>query len=319
MNEYSKDKFLHKLRTLTDTQQSVSMLSRWLLTCRENHSEIVEVWWAELQKANLSKKMAFLNLCNDISQISRKKNDEYIKDFIPILPDAISHVYRHGNSTVRKKILRLLSIWDDRQVFPKHVLANIHTIIKSNRTVSTSSSSSSSSSRLPKKYADLQEHLIQVEKYQIDKNIIESEITQLLSKDMSLNENIKAKEKLEERKYKLIENNVSKRHQLIEEINRILKYQEELIEEEEGYHKQYAMKSLNNKLDNNQMLMGSASQSDPLMALSELSNNINSKLNNSIITSSSPLSMPILSNPINPTPDQQQILMLMNSIIQQKK
>jgi len=145
MNEYSKEKFLQKLRTLTDTQQSVSMLSRWLLTCRENHSEIVEIWWAEVQKAHVSKKMALLNLCNDISQISRRKNDEYIKDFIPILPEAISHVYRHANSSIQRKILRLLSIWEERQVFPKHVLANIHAIIKSKRSVS------SSSSRLPKK------------------------------------------------------------------------------------------------------------------------------------------------------------------------
>ncbi|ORX84966.1 hypothetical protein BCR32DRAFT_242199 [Anaeromyces robustus] len=230
MNDYSKDKLLQKLRTLTDTQASISMVSKWLLSCKENHSEIVKLWWEEVQKANISKKMALLNLCN-VCQISRKKYDEYIKDFIPILPDAISLVYRHGNSTIQRKILRLLSIWEERQVFPKHVLANIHTIIKSKRSVTISSS------RLPKKYSELQERLIQVEKFQIDKNIIESEITQLLSKDMTNKENIKAKEQLEEKKNKLIENNVSKRHQLIEELKRILKYQEELIEEEEEYHK----------------------------------------------------------------------------------
>ena len=42
-----------------------------------------------------------------------------------------SYDTRHGNTQIQRKVLRLLSIWEERQVFPKHVLANIHAIIKS--------------------------------------------------------------------------------------------------------------------------------------------------------------------------------------------
>lgn len=40
-----------------------------------------------------------------VSQISRKKNDEYIKDFIPILPEAISHVYRYHITGLKHNLI----------------------------------------------------------------------------------------------------------------------------------------------------------------------------------------------------------------------
>lgn len=51
----------------------------------------MHIW---LHAAQVSRKLTFLYLANDVIQNSKKKGPEFTQDFAPIIVDAFKHVYR---------------------------------------------------------------------------------------------------------------------------------------------------------------------------------------------------------------------------------
>ncbi|KAJ3333370.1 Regulation of nuclear pre-mRNA domain-containing protein 1A [Blyttiomyces sp. JEL0837] len=92
---------------------------------RKHARTSVEVWERELKKATISQKLTFLYLCNDVLQSSRRKGEDFTKEFARILPSAFGHIYRHAPGDIQMKVMRLLAIWEERQVYTTSFLQDI--------------------------------------------------------------------------------------------------------------------------------------------------------------------------------------------------
>lgn len=50
--------------------------------------------YVSMHPAQVSRKLTFLYLANDVIQNSKKKGPEFTQDFAPVIVDAFKHVYR---------------------------------------------------------------------------------------------------------------------------------------------------------------------------------------------------------------------------------
>ncbi|KAJ3412690.1 Regulation of nuclear pre-mRNA domain containing protein 1B [Chytridiales sp. JEL 0842] len=125
MSKYSEEHLVLKLGKLVDTQDSITLLTQWLMYHRKHARTSVHVWARELQKASTSKKLAFIHLCNDVLQNSRKKGEDFVKAFEEVLPESINSVYRHSVPAIQAKVIRILNIWEERHVYTNHFINKI--------------------------------------------------------------------------------------------------------------------------------------------------------------------------------------------------
>lgn len=83
---FSDASLLKKLQDLNSTQQSVQTLSLWLIHHRKYAKTVTNTWLRELQQAaKPERKLTLMYLANDILQNSRKKGEEYLKEFTNVL------------------------------------------------------------------------------------------------------------------------------------------------------------------------------------------------------------------------------------------
>jgi regulator of Ty1 transposition protein 103 len=150
MSVYSDSVLKQKFDKLENTQPSITGLSQWILYHRKRHSESVDIWLKEFLAVSSEKKLILLYLANDVLQESRRKGDEFIKDFELILEEVVTHLFKICASVQLEKAKRLLSIWETRTVFPpnfiqlvlqkaqqnqvdkKHMIQSMHTTLEVN-------------------------------------------------------------------------------------------------------------------------------------------------------------------------------------------
>uniref|UniRef100_A0A3Q4BUW0 CID domain-containing protein n=1 Tax=Mola mola TaxID=94237 RepID=A0A3Q4BUW0_MOLML len=130
MSAFSEAALEKKLSELSNSQQSVQTLSLWLIHHRKHSRSIVSVWFNELKKAQVSRKLTFLYLANDVIQNSKKKGPEFTQDFAPVIVDAFKHVYsRDGEEGCKKQLGRVLSIWQERAVYENNLLDQLSQVL----------------------------------------------------------------------------------------------------------------------------------------------------------------------------------------------
>ncbi|KAI8908807.1 hypothetical protein DFJ77DRAFT_473352 [Powellomyces hirtus] len=95
MTSYNEASLVHKLAKLVDTQDSITVLSQWLMYHRKHAALSVQTWARELHKATPARKLSFLYLANDVVQNSRRKGDEFVKEFAKVFPETLPHVFRY--------------------------------------------------------------------------------------------------------------------------------------------------------------------------------------------------------------------------------
>jgi regulator of Ty1 transposition protein 103 len=150
MSVYSDSVLKQKFDKLENTQPSITGLSQWILYHRKRHSESVDIWLKEFLAVSSEKKLILLYLANDVLQESRRKGDEFIKDFELILEEVVTHLFKVCASAQLEKAKRLLTIWETRTVFPpnfiqlvlqkaqqnqvdkKHMIQSMHTSLEVN-------------------------------------------------------------------------------------------------------------------------------------------------------------------------------------------
>lgn len=106
-----------KLAKLNNLKQSIETLSYWCMFHRKSAKQVVETWNRQFYCSPNDQKVSFLYLANDILQNSRKKGLEFVDEFVKVLPKALNDVLENGDETGRKAVLRLVDIWEDRNVF----------------------------------------------------------------------------------------------------------------------------------------------------------------------------------------------------------
>ncbi|CAG10000.1 unnamed protein product [Tetraodon nigroviridis] len=129
MSAFSEAALEKKLSELSNSQQSVQTLSLWLIHHRKHSKIIVNVWFNELKKAQVSRKLTFLYLANDVIQNSKKKGPEFTEDFAPLIVNAFKHVYRDGEDGCKKQLGRVLSIWQERAVYENNLLDQLSQVL----------------------------------------------------------------------------------------------------------------------------------------------------------------------------------------------
>lgn len=129
MSAFSEAALEKKLSELSNSQQSVQTLSLWLIHHRKHSKSIVNVWFSELRKAQVSRKLTFLYLANDVIQNSKRKGPEFTQDFAPVIVDAFKHVYREGEEGCKKQLGRVLSIWQERTVYENNLLDQLSQVL----------------------------------------------------------------------------------------------------------------------------------------------------------------------------------------------
>ncbi|XP_051519005.1 regulation of nuclear pre-mRNA domain-containing protein 1A-like isoform X1 [Myxocyprinus asiaticus] len=130
MSVFSDSALEKKLSELSNSQQSVQTLSLWLIHHRKHSKTIVKVWYNELKKAQVSRKLTFLYLANDVIQNSKRKGPEFTQDFAPFIVDAFKHVSSEGEESCKKHLSRVLSIWKERAVYENDVLNKLSEVLQ---------------------------------------------------------------------------------------------------------------------------------------------------------------------------------------------
>lgn len=153
---FSESSLLKKLQELNNTQQSVQTLSLWLIHHRKYSKIVVNTWLREIQASPKSeRKLTFMYLANDILQNSRKKGYEYMKEFSPVLEQAIENMSRYSDSkTYRFTIERILNIWKERKIFPDATIEKYKNILHA-----TEANPNSSASASPDDGSEFKRHL----------------------------------------------------------------------------------------------------------------------------------------------------------------
>ncbi|XP_072532391.1 probable proton-coupled zinc antiporter SLC30A3 isoform X3 [Salminus brasiliensis] len=129
MSAFSESALEKKLAELSNSQQSVQTLSLWLIHHRKHSKTIVRVWFSELKKAQVSRKLTFLYLANDVIQNSKRKGPEFTQDFAPVIIDAFKHVSSEGEDGCKKQLDRVLSIWQERAVYENDLLDKLSEVL----------------------------------------------------------------------------------------------------------------------------------------------------------------------------------------------
>ena len=185
-----KSSFSSKLEAINETQESITSLSKFMLANVLASEELVDIWKSQLTRTSSdSKKLLLIYLCNDVVQQAKRLNRvQYIQSFSKILPNVVSPVYAQVDPKIKAKIDRVVSVWEQRQVFSTNYLDDLRKAFKSAKplaaSVSTSgttaaSTSTSTSSNQPivnlelKVINDLLQHVEQLT------NISQGNLTQL--------------------------------------------------------------------------------------------------------------------------------------------
>eukprot|EP00088_Acartia_fossae_P000201 TRINITY_DN10067_c1_g1_i1.p1 TRINITY_DN10067_c1_g1~~TRINITY_DN10067_c1_g1_i1.p1 ORF type:complete len:394 (-),score=94.22 TRINITY_DN10067_c1_g1_i1:588-1721(-) len=152
MGTYSDGEFERKLNDLRDSQKEIQSISAWLVHHRAHSRSIIKVWYKNFKSIQKARKLTFMYLANDVVQNSRRKGQEYVKEFSTILMKVFHHLSSLGLEDKTKQSLgRLLHIWGERQIFEKSLLQDVENMWsrKSKAPLDTSTDSIKSTATTP--------------------------------------------------------------------------------------------------------------------------------------------------------------------------
>ncbi|XP_011479065.1 regulation of nuclear pre-mRNA domain-containing protein 2 isoform X1 [Oryzias latipes] len=119
-----------KFRTVSNTMDSIQGLSTWCIDNKKYHSLIVRHWMKCLKKSDSAHRLNLLYVANDVIQNCKRKNAiVYRTAFAELLPDAFLLVSHEGDSKVHKSVERILSIWEERDVYSGALIAELKNIL----------------------------------------------------------------------------------------------------------------------------------------------------------------------------------------------
>ncbi|XP_076805371.1 uncharacterized protein LOC143449165 [Clavelina lepadiformis] len=112
---FNVDALVKKLKNVSNTQDSIPMLSLWIIHHKSHHKLIVDTWLDVLKKSKTSHKLTLLYLANDVIQNCNRKKAPVFKDsFSDVLPEAVT-VLR--DAAIKSNVQRVVKIWAKRGIF----------------------------------------------------------------------------------------------------------------------------------------------------------------------------------------------------------
>lgn len=129
MASFNELLFEKKLLALKDTQDSISGLSSWCLQQPQHHKKIVQIWLQVLKKVKIEQRLSLFYLANDVIQYSKRKGFDFVESWGTALQRATTMV--RGDDKVRTKVLRLFTIWNERNIYDESFLVDLVGLLSS--------------------------------------------------------------------------------------------------------------------------------------------------------------------------------------------
>ncbi|XP_075215429.1 uncharacterized protein LOC142321322 [Lycorma delicatula] len=129
MAGFNEQLFEKKLLGLKDTQDSISGLSSWCLQQPQHHKKIVQIWLQVLKKVKIEQRLSLFYLANDVIQNSKRKGYDFVESWGTALQRATTMV--RGDDKVRTKVLRLFTIWNERNIYDESFLVDLVGLLSS--------------------------------------------------------------------------------------------------------------------------------------------------------------------------------------------
>ncbi|KAJ8273482.1 hypothetical protein GJAV_G00102090 [Gymnothorax javanicus] len=112
-----------RFQGVSNTMESIQGLSSWCIENKKHHSLIVRYWMKWLKKSPASHMLNLFYVANDVIQNCKRKNAIiYRTTFSEALPEAAVLV---KDPKVRKSVERILTIWEERSVYPEELISEI--------------------------------------------------------------------------------------------------------------------------------------------------------------------------------------------------
>ncbi|XP_061675220.1 regulation of nuclear pre-mRNA domain-containing protein 2 isoform X2 [Syngnathoides biaculeatus] len=117
-----------RFQGISNTMESIQSLSGWCIENKKQSSLVVRSWMKWLKKSDNNHRLNLFYLANDVIQNCKRKNAIVFRSaFAEVLPNAALLI---KDAKVRKSVERILSIWEERSVYPEELLtqlkANLH-------------------------------------------------------------------------------------------------------------------------------------------------------------------------------------------------
>jgi len=129
MGEFSEEGFGRKLMELRESQKEIEGLSRYCVHHRQHCRAVVKLWYKHIKSVPAARKLTTMYLANDVVQNSKKKGPEYGKEFGSVMKKVFEHLAQleFDDKTIMS-LVRLIGIWQERQIFDKKILHEISKI-----------------------------------------------------------------------------------------------------------------------------------------------------------------------------------------------
>jgi len=129
MSDFTEAIFERKLMELRDSQKEIQSLSQYCVHHRQHCKSVVKVWYKNIKTTAVTRKLTAMYLANDVVQNSKKRGPEYAKEFGMVMRKVFEHlaVMDFDDKTIMS-LVRLIGIWQERQIFDKKILHEISKI-----------------------------------------------------------------------------------------------------------------------------------------------------------------------------------------------
>nr|CAB3265744.1 regulation of nuclear pre-mRNA domain-containing protein 2-like [Phallusia mammillata] len=125
------EQLVKKLKSVSNTQDSIPMLSLWIIHHKSHHKLIVDQWLQVLKHSKSPHRLTLLYLCNDVIQNCHRKNADIFKDtFCDVLPEAITLL---RDSLIRPNVERVVKIWSKRKVLDSEITDQLIAALLTNK------------------------------------------------------------------------------------------------------------------------------------------------------------------------------------------
>ncbi|ESP05352.1 hypothetical protein LOTGIDRAFT_102650 [Lottia gigantea] len=123
----NEDNVQQKLECITSAQDSIQSVSLWVIHHKSESNQLVKIWLKVLKKVDVSQKLLLFYLCNDVVQnCKRKQAVEFLESFKGVLGESIQLV---KDTTIKPKVLRILNIWQERNVYKAKFITKLKAIL----------------------------------------------------------------------------------------------------------------------------------------------------------------------------------------------
>ncbi|KAK0417334.1 hypothetical protein QR680_012949 [Steinernema hermaphroditum] len=130
---FSDDSMIRRLRSLDGTQNSIQSVSGWIHHYQASHAErIIRLWLSELRNTkNPDRVLNLMYVANDVIQNSVRRNTDvkFASEFLPVLHPGLKHVAVVCPTEKKKKIFRILDVWEERKTFPSKSIQPLREVL----------------------------------------------------------------------------------------------------------------------------------------------------------------------------------------------